>query len=81
VTNSRRRIGTVFSADDGHVVARNMWRKAINILRKFVHQVDSIFKRLYKDEGSTKHKSLQYNYIIYNFYHLMLYLYCPLPSQ
>jgi len=28
----------------------------MNILRKFVHQVGSIYKRLYKDAGSTKHK-------------------------
>ena len=45
VTNTRcRRIGTVFSPDDGHVVARNMHRKTINILRTFVHQVGSIYK-------------------------------------
>ena len=34
VTNTRCRICTVNSPDDGHIVARNMWRKAINILRK-----------------------------------------------
>jgi len=44
VTNTRRRIGTVFSPDDGHIVAQNMYRKAINILRKIVHQVGSIHK-------------------------------------
>jgi len=44
VTNIRCRIGTVFSPDDGHIVARNMQRKAINILRKIVHQVGSIYK-------------------------------------
>jgi len=44
MTNTRCRIGTVFSPDDGHIVAPNMQRKAINILRKFVHQVDSIYK-------------------------------------
>ena len=48
VTNTRCRIGTVFSPDNGHIVARNMYRKTINILRKFVHQVGSIYKRLYK---------------------------------
>jgi len=45
VTNTRCRIGTIFSPDDGHIVARSMWRKAINILRKFVHQVGSVYKR------------------------------------
>jgi Fe2+ or Zn2+ uptake regulation protein len=44
LTNTRCRIGTVFSPDDGHIVAQNMYRKAINILRKFVHQVGSIYK-------------------------------------
>jgi hypothetical protein len=45
MTNTRRHIGTVFSPDDGHIVARNMYRKTINILRKLVHQVGSICKR------------------------------------
>ena len=45
VTNTRCRIGTVFSPDDGHIVARNMYRKAINVLRKnIVHQVGSIYE-------------------------------------
>ena len=44
VTNTRCRIGTVFSPDDGYIVARNMKRKVINILRKFVHQVGSVYK-------------------------------------
>ena len=56
VTNTRCRIGTVFSPNDGHIVARNMQRKATNILRKFVHQVGSVYKRLYRDARSTKHK-------------------------
>ena len=34
VTITRCRIGTVISPDDGHIVARNMKRKAINTLRK-----------------------------------------------
>ena len=34
VTNTKCRIRTVFSPVDGHIIARNMWRKAINILRK-----------------------------------------------
>ena len=56
VTNTRCRIGMVFSPDDGHIVARNMYRITINILRIFVHKVGSVCKRLYKDERSTKHK-------------------------
>jgi hypothetical protein len=43
VTNTRYCIGTVFSPDDGHIVARNMSRKTMNILRKFVHEVGSIY--------------------------------------
>jgi len=34
VTYTRCHIGTVISPDDGHIVARNMSRKAIDILRK-----------------------------------------------
>jgi Fe2+ or Zn2+ uptake regulation protein len=51
VTNTRYRIGTVFSPDDGHIVARNMQRKAINILRKIVRQVGSIYKTMEKFES------------------------------
>ena len=32
VTNTKCRIDTVISPDDGHIVARNMYRKEINIL-------------------------------------------------
>ena len=35
---------TVISPDDGHIVARNMHRKEINILRKIVHNVGYIYK-------------------------------------
>ena len=35
---------TVISPDDGHVVARNMYRKEINILRKIVHQVGFVYR-------------------------------------
>ena len=34
----------VVSADDGHIVARNMQRKEINILRTIVHPVGFIYK-------------------------------------
>ena len=34
VANTKFRIDTVISADDGHTVARNMYRKEINILKK-----------------------------------------------
>jgi len=44
VTNTRCRIGTVISPDDGHIVVQNMERKEINILRKIVHQVGFIYK-------------------------------------
>ena len=45
MTNTSCRIGTVFSPDDGHIVARNMQRKVIDILRKFVPQVGYIYIR------------------------------------
>jgi len=44
VTNTKCRIDTVISPDDGHIVARNILRKEMNILRKIVHQVGFIYK-------------------------------------
>ena len=60
VTNTRCRIGTVFSPDDGHIVARNMYRKAINILRKFVHEVVSMYNKRsdFYIHGSVRRKSI-----------------------
>jgi len=43
VTSTKCRINTVVSSDDGYKVARNMYRKEINILRKIVHQVGFIY--------------------------------------
>jgi hypothetical protein len=59
VTNTKCRIDTVISPDDGLIIARNMQRKEINILRKIVHQVDFIYK-IYKNARSTKHKKTAY---------------------
>jgi hypothetical protein len=44
------------SPDDWHIVARNMERKEINILRKIVHQVSFIYKII---QGCT---AAQYKY-------------------
>jgi len=44
VTVTKCRINTVVSPDDGHIVARNMERNEINMLRKIVHQVGFIYK-------------------------------------
>jgi len=44
VTNTKRRIDTFIRPDDGHIVARNMYRKEVNILRRIVHQVGFIYK-------------------------------------
>jgi hypothetical protein len=73
VTNTRCHIGTVFSPDDGHIVAWNMQRKAINILRIFVHWVGSIYKGLYKDAQSTKHKKQNYMFLLWLLYNLYFY--------
>jgi len=54
VTDTMCRISTVFSPDDGHIVARNMYRKEINILRKLVHQVGSVYKII---QGCTVNKT------------------------
>ena len=51
--NTKCRIDTVISPDDGHIVVRNMYRKEISILRKVVHQVGFI----YNDARSTEHKA------------------------
>ena len=50
VTSTKCRINTVVSSDDGHIVARNMYRKEINILRKIVHQVGFIYN-IIQDAG------------------------------
>jgi hypothetical protein len=42
--STKCRIKTVVSPDDGHIVARNMYRKEINILRKIVHQIGFIYE-------------------------------------
>jgi hypothetical protein len=44
ITGTKCRINTVVSPDDGHTVARNLYRKEINILKKIVHQIDFIYK-------------------------------------
>jgi hypothetical protein len=44
VTSTKRQIDTAVSPDDEHMVARNMQRKEINILRKIVHHVGFIYK-------------------------------------
>jgi len=45
----------VFSPDDGHIFARKMYIKAINVLRKTVQQVGSIYE-----------KNIRYVYEIHN---------------
>jgi hypothetical protein len=49
ITSTKCRINTAVSPDDGHTVARNMWRKEINILRKTVHQVGFIYNIIYNN--------------------------------
>ena len=44
VTNTKCRIDIIVSPDDEHILARNMYRKEINILRKLVHQVGFIYE-------------------------------------
>ena len=44
VTNTNCHIDTVISLEDGHIVARDMYRKEINILGKTVHHVGFIYK-------------------------------------
>jgi len=44
ITSTKCRKNTVFSPDDRRIVARNMQRKEINLLRKTVHEVGFIYK-------------------------------------
>jgi hypothetical protein len=44
ITSNKCHINAVISPDDGHIVARYMYRKEINILRKVMHQVGFIYK-------------------------------------
>jgi len=54
ITSTKCRINTVVSPDDGHIVARNMNRKEISILRKIVHQFGFIYKIIH---GCTVNKT------------------------
>ena len=56
-TSTKCHINTVVSLDDGHMVAQNMYRKEMNILRKIVHQVDFIYKII---QGCTSQQNLKY---------------------
>jgi len=64
VTNTSCRIGTVYAPGDGHIVARNMERKPINTLRKFVHQIGSIYKIIHGCM-STEHEKVLYNLSVF----------------
>ena len=45
ITSTKCRINTAVSPYDGHIVARNMYRKEINILRKIVRTMLAVFTR------------------------------------
>ena len=69
ITSTKCRINTVVSPNDGHIVARNMYRKEINILRKTVHQVGSIYKKKYVHIPSF----YIYIYIFFFFFNVSVY--------
>jgi len=52
------RIDTVNSPDDGHIVARNMYRRWNKYTKNSVHVFGFIWKRLYRDARSREHKIL-----------------------
>ena len=54
ITNTKCRKNAVISPDDGHIVAQNVQRKEINVLRKIVHQVGFIYKII---QGCTVNKT------------------------
>jgi hypothetical protein len=43
ITSTKCRVNTVVPPDDGHTIARNMYRKEISILTKSVHQAGFIY--------------------------------------
>jgi len=58
ITSTKCHINTVVSPDDGHIVARNMYRKEIYVLRKIVHQV---FLHLQDYTGMHGQQNIKYN--------------------
>ena len=54
ITSTKCFINTVASSDDKHLVARNIYRKEINILRKIVQNVGFIYKII---QGCTVNKT------------------------
>jgi hypothetical protein len=57
VTNTRCRIGTVFSPDDGHSCPKHVQKSNKHIKKKLCTKL-VLFTRLYKDTRSTKHKKV-----------------------
>ena len=55
VTNMKCPIDIVISPDDGYIVARNMQRQEINILRRIVHQVGLIYKSYKTTKSHSKY--------------------------
>ena len=53
-TSTKCHINAVVSPDEGHIVAQNMQRKGINILRKIVQQVGFIYNII---QGCTANKT------------------------
>jgi len=53
VTNTKCRIDAVISPDDGHIVARNMYRKEINTLRKLCTKL-ALFTRRHGQQNIKK---------------------------
>ena len=67
VTNTRCSIGKVFSPDDSHIFVRNVQRKTINILRKYVHQVGSIYKIIKGCRSTKLKKNLTLQSTVHNY--------------
>ena len=65
VTNTKCRIDAVISPDDGHIVARNMQRKEINILRKTVNQVSFIYMII---ETCTVNETYNSHFCVFSYY-------------
>ena len=60
VTYTRYRINKIYSPDDEHRGARNMYRIGINIDEKRIVRQVGYLEELNRDAPSTKHKTVAY---------------------
>ena len=65
VTDTECRTDTVISPDDGRIVARNVYRKEMNMLRKIVRQVGFIYKNIQSAAFNVTHFESRITHLLY----------------